>query len=286
MWMQQQNVHRYGGVDLARRERRWPGLSLDRVRWQAVPGTTGEICKPEHQLFVTLSGSTGRLRARTADGARYMGKGFPAAVTFVPAGCHRLAQYEGGTLEYIGLRIAPDRHLHPGVTSNRLRPFSNRADPLVYRVALALDATQHDPTASLFADSAASLLMAHLLQANPSVRSATTRTPKHARHPMRDVVDYIEAHLGTTLRIAQLADVAGLEPHRFRRIFKEATGLPPHQFVTQRRLERAARLLRASGGPPIADIAVDVGFSSQSHLTTAFGRAYGMTPSAYRSQHR
>jgi AraC family transcriptional regulator len=281
------NVHSYGGTDLARRERHWPGLSVDHVRWRAAAGTTGEICKPEHQLFVSLSGSAGRLRARTADGSHYTGRSFPGAVTFVPAGCHRFAQYEGGTLEYIGIRIRPDARLQASVSSSDLRPFTNRPDPLVHRLALSLDATQVEPAGALFAESAAALLIAHLLRT--SAGGSGTAAPAQARPPLRAlrrVVDHIEAHLDSDLRIVELADVAGLDPHRFRRAFKAATGLPPHRYVTERRLARAARLLRDPDGPPIADIAVRAGFSSQSHLTTAFGREYGVTPAVYRSQHR
>jgi AraC family transcriptional regulator len=267
------DLHRYGGVDLARQEQRWPGVAVDRVRWRAAPGTTGEICKREHQLFVSLSGSTGRMWARTADGSSYAGREFPGAVTFVPAGCSRVARYEGGTLEYIGIRIAPDRHLHPGVPVDGLHPVTNQPDPLVHRVALTLDEARRQPAASLLADSAASLLLVHLHRRATATVGAASEPAMMSQRSLRRVVDYIEAHLGSSLRLAVLADVAALESHRFRLAFKEATGLSPHRFVTQRRMERAAELLRDPGGPSIADIAAQVGMSSQSHLTTVFGRA-------------
>jgi AraC family transcriptional regulator len=276
-------VHRYGGTDLVRRERRWPGVAVDRVRWHAPAGTTGEICKGEHQLFVSVAGSAGRLRARAADGSRYTGCSFPGAVTFVPAGCHRFAQYEGGTLDYIGIRIRPEA-CPRGVPAGGLRPFTNRPDPLVHRLALALDANQDGPAGSLFAESAAALLLAHLHRAGGG--DDGDAPPRPSRRAIRQVVDHIEAHLHSALRISELAEVAGLEPHHFRRAFKAATGLPPHRYVTERRLARAAELLRDPNGPPIADVAARVGFSSQSHLTTAFGRQYGLTPAAYRAAHR
>src|SRR5690606_41574835 len=94
------------------------------------------------------------------------------------------------------------------------------------------------------------------------------------------------AHLSSERRSSELAGDDGLEPHHSRRACRAATGLPPHRYVTERRLARAAELLRDPNGPPIADVAARVGFSSQSHLTTAFGRQYGLTPAAYRAAHR
>jgi AraC family transcriptional regulator len=102
------------------------------------------------------------------------------------------------------------------------------------------------------------------------------------------VLDHIHGNLGEDLRLDGLAAVAGMDRHHFARAFKAATGTPPHRYVTERRLELAARLLRERADPPhaIADIAYRVGLSSQSHLTTAFRRRYGATPHAYRRAHR
>jgi AraC family transcriptional regulator len=98
---------------------------------------------------------------------------------------------------------------------------------------------------------------------------------------LRRVRDYIEAHLDRDLSLTALAEVARLSPYHFSRSFKEATGLGPQRFVTQRRLERAKALLRRTARP-LATIARDTGFADQSHLTTVFRRETGSTPGRYR----
>jgi len=81
-----------------------------------------------------------------------------------------------------------------------------------------------------------------------------------------------------------LAAEAGLGPAHFAQQFRRVAGLSPHQYVLRRRVKRAAALLRLSRRS-IAEIAIEVGFSSQSHLTTAFHRVYGTTPGSYRAEY-
>jgi AraC family transcriptional regulator len=98
------------------------------------------------------------------------------------------------------------------------------------------------------------------------------------RRKLQAVLDYIEEHLEADLTLERLASVAHLSPYHFARLFKNGTGLPPHQFVVARRVERARELLRRPDRLPLADIAVQVGFSDQSHFTRHFKRLVGVTP--------
>ena len=86
---------------------------------------------------------------------------------------------------------------------------------------------------------------------------------------MRRVLDYIDAQLTAELGLVELAAIAGLSPHHFVEAFKISVGKPPHQFVMERRVQRALELLR-DGDRTIAEIAHVAGFSSQSHLTANF----------------
>ena len=67
------------------------------------------------------------------------------------------------------------------------------------------------------------------------------------------------------------------------RAFKESTGLSPHQFILRRRVERALQMLKEKR-TNLADIAYDLGFSSQGHFTTVFSKIVGVSPSSYREQ--
>ena len=71
-----------------------------------------------------------------------------------------------------------------------------------------------------------------------------------------------------------------LSPFHFARVFRQATGLPPHAWLKQRRLARARTMLRQGGAP--LNVAFDLGFADQSHLSRQFKQAYGVTPGEYR----
>ena len=99
---------------------------------------------------------------------------------------------------------------------------------------------------------------------------------------LRRVTGYIEGNLHRPLRLAELALVAHMSPYHFARLFKTATGLPPHRFVVHRRIDAAAALLTGSRSS-IGVIAGKVGFTTASQFATAFRRVMGLTPTAYRA---
>jgi AraC family transcriptional regulator len=90
-----------------------------------------------------------------------------------------------------------------------------------------------------------------------------------------------EAHLDCPPGIPALAQVTGLSGRQFLRAFKATFGVSLHQFVLQRRIERAKELL-AAGGQSLTGLALDLGFASHAHFTTAFRARTGTTPSAFR----
>ncbi len=92
--------------------------------------------------------------------------------------------------------------------------------------------------------------------------------------------DHLHAHWAEPVTLAELSAVAGLSPSRLARVFKAATGLPPHAYQVQLRVARAQEGLRA--GCPIAEVALDCGFADQSHLTRVFKRSLGFTPGQFR----
>jgi AraC family transcriptional regulator len=99
---------------------------------------------------------------------------------------------------------------------------------------------------------------------------------------LSDALTYIDAHLGERLTLPEIAETLEISPHHFSHVFKRATGVPPHRYVMQRRIERAKQLLRSTD-LSIAAIALEVGCASQSHFSDLFHRATGVTPRAYRT---
>ena len=98
---------------------------------------------------------------------------------------------------------------------------------------------------------------------------------------LRRIRDRIEAELDTELSLASLAKESGYSRAHFLRMFRAATGLTPHQYVLERRLSAAQRLLRQSK-MLLADIALQCGFASQTHMSDVFRKRLGVTPLEYR----
>jgi transcriptional regulator GlxA family with amidase domain len=95
------------------------------------------------------------------------------------------------------------------------------------------------------------------------------------------VVAYVDAHLGGRITLPGMAAAAGLTPMHFAAQFRSATGLRPHDYVLQRRIDRARELLR-DPGRALVDVALSVGFQTQAHFTTVFKRFAGAPPHSWR----
>jgi len=113
---------------------------------------------------------------------------------------------------------------------------------------------------------------------------------RHAGHPPPRVLPrapdvaraaqaLLDAHFHEELSLLHLAHQFNLSPQHFIGVFRREVGLPPHAYQTHRRVQHARFLLRA--GHPIAEVALEVGFVDQSHLTRHFKRLLGTTPGRY-----
>jgi AraC family transcriptional regulator len=130
----------------------------------------------------------------------------------------------------------------------------------------------------------ADTLVARALQISGAERPRRRR-PDLAPFNLRRVQEHIDSRLAERITVEELASVAGLSRGYFSRAFHAATGESPHQFILTRRLAEARRRLDDGVGD-LAQIAIQAGFSSHAHLTTAFGQAFGVTPQAYRRLRR
>nr|WP_276603744.1 AraC family transcriptional regulator [Nannocystis pusilla] len=94
----------------------------------------------------------------------------------------------------------------------------------------------------------------------------------------------MQEHLGAPVGLRELATLGGMSQAHFSRAFKASTGVPPHRWQLNARVERAQQLLLRAD-VSLADIALQLGFVDQSHLTRVFRRVVGATPSAWRRAH-
>jgi AraC family transcriptional regulator len=128
-------------------------------------------------------------------------------------------------------------------------------------------------------------IAAHLPRQNSSCDLSLGQRGGIAPRALRRVIDYIESNLDSPLRMAALAEIAGLSQYRFAHNFKSAMGLAPHQYVIRTRIERAKRILRETD-QSVLEIAYAVGCQSVSRFNSLFKRELGTTPSDYRASFR
>jgi AraC family transcriptional regulator len=152
-------------------------------------------------------------------------------------------------------------------------------DPHLYQIAMMLLAELQSGglMGKLYVESLTQVLVIHLLRNYSSLQPKIA--DRYSLHPRRleNAIDYIHTHLDGNLSMAQIAESVNTSPTYFASLFKRATGISLHQYVIKQRVERAKLLLEATD-LPIANIAAQVGFSSQSHLTYHCKRQTGMTP--------
>jgi AraC family transcriptional regulator len=98
-------------------------------------------------------------------------------------------------------------------------------------------------------------------------------------------IEVLQSRYADDLSIADLAAEARLSPFHFIRSFKRSVGVPPHQYLTKIRLERACVLLETTN-LAITDVAFETGYQSPAHFARLFRRHYGLTPTAYRRKAR
>lgn len=178
------------------------------------------------------------------------------------------AGYDAGRLEVLDRFCAPDPELERILLS------------------FALEMEGGSPGGELYAEALATQLAVHVLRGHSSLGRRAKR--EVLREPPGDLpkrrleaaLDFIGDNLAGELSIEEISRQAGLSPYHFARLFKEATGLPPHRYVIHQRVEKAKGLL--ARGVAVGEVARLVGFSDQSHLARHFRRSTGLTPTDFR----
>jgi AraC family transcriptional regulator len=163
--------------------------------------------------------------------------------------------------------------------------FRNRH---IRHVAMSLlhELNEANVVGRLYADSLATALAMQLVRRYSSLQDIHIGRGGMAPHKLRKAIGLIDHHLAeqeegrVALRV--VAKEVGMSYFHFSRAFKQSIGMSPTNFIAERRIERAKRLLQETE-LPISEIALRAGFSSQSHFTTSFRRVAGATPKAFRA---
>jgi len=270
---------------------------LDAKVYKFLPGEYAWRGTDSHRIFVHLAGEARlRLRGGVSAEAREAKSGL---IWLSPAGANAGLEIVGGTAEMLQL-LAPAQlacETCPkdyGVARESFTVVERDgiSDPVLETLARSILAEMEapGPAGSLYADTVACTLCAYILRRySEPTDPATAPIPttgyvngKLSDPRLERSIAFIEQNLEHELSLETLAREATLSLYHFARAFKSATGLAPHRYVLQRRVERARALLR-DGEISIATVAARCGFASQAHLTHVFRRITGSTPGAYRA---
>jgi AraC family transcriptional regulator len=159
-------------------------------------------------------------------------------------------------------------------------------DELIREIGVSVlsELTEQTSTGRMFVETSSLMLaarLAHDYAGSNFVDRCVGRDYRLDNARLRRVLDHIEQHLEDEITVSGLAAQAHLSEFHFTRMFTAAIGIPPHRYVSRRRLENAMAFL-AAGRLPLSEIAHRSGFSSQASFNRAFRRVTGMTPGEYR----
>lgn len=265
--------------------RAWDGFLVEEHR--PAESRSDNVCLLQSVVFVTLSASAS---LEWSAGGRQVRKTIrPGQVSILPADAPysvRLRASGGSVVVSLAQRLlacaAADQRKLGQVTPRWAHGVD---DPLLREVVLALRNEARNPDGSAgYARSLAGTLAAHLVR-NYAAVSAVPPESRGGLSPaaLRRTVQFIGEHLAENLTIAALAEVAGLSPCHFARMFKQSTGHTPHQHLLNCRLARAKQLL-LDPSASLADVATLAGFYDQAHLTRCFRQFVGTTPASFARQ--
>ncbi|EFH83404.1 AraC family transcriptional regulator [Ktedonobacter racemifer] len=242
---------------------------------------------PRHILVINLS-TPSTIQERLAGRQGQLGTG---NLVILPAGAPTNWHLEReGEVRHLHLYLSPT-FIQEIATSADIYPDTVEFvgtlgifDPQIESIALSLfsELRSDGLGGKLYVESLANILGIHLLRHHSSVKQPSLpRSVGLDKVTLRRVSMYIEEHLAEGLSLSEIAAVASLSPYHFTRLFKASTSFSPHQYVIQRRIERA-KLLLSTTNWSLTTIAHAVGFANESHLALHFKRLTGLLPSSYR----
>jgi AraC family transcriptional regulator len=272
-----------GAIDVAETKRKsWPGFAAEYVHIAAPTDydfrTTGAVC---HVCLINLYRSDGETLAPGAPHS--FAKDLRNKLTFAPPDCSvsgwsKIEKF--GTVTSIA--IHQDEHVQWNDLA-QLPPRIEFEDQMLRWVMLRLNALLTDPAHDTpgYAETLAEMLSFDLTRIASGAERKSPDCCGLSPGQVRLVTDYMESHLNEKTTISELAKLVDLTRFHFIRSFKQSVGVPPHQFMIQRRVERAKEML-AERSNSIADVAAGSGFNSSIQLSRAFRRVVGVTPSEFR----
>lgn len=268
-----------------KRKAAWDGIRLEHC--QLRPGELPRHRHREHVVLLSLTdGCKGELI--TASGTGVRGTQTKGNVCVLPSGLDHQAALEANS-ENLALYIDPSLITKAAAEAQlsgtvEITERYTRRDNVINSVAMALlgELETEGLSGRLYAESLGNILAVHLLRYySVPMLHPVTFTGGLSATKLRQVTEFIDDNYSRDLKLAELAQVAGMSSFHFAREFKRTTGTTPHQYLIKLRIERAKALL-ARNDLPLTEVGLRSGFSHQSHFTRLFRRITGTTPNSYR----
>jgi AraC family transcriptional regulator len=265
-----------------------PTLSSEGTNWQGI--RAAQCIQPTHETPEFFLGAHTIYLSKPLGGKAEEGhSAFLSRHIEIYAAHHAHKMSWQGDIEFIHLYLDPlfMQQAISEVTKGRpieLLPQLKIRDPLIRSLGTALisELKFNEEGSRLYAETAAALLSIHLFQHYSAWKQVVKQyTGGLSQGNLQQVLDYINSYLDQNLSLNELADLVHISPYYFARLFKQSTGMAPHQYVTKCRIKKATQLL-AQQNLSVLEITQQIGFQSQSHFTTLFRRSLGVTPTEYR----
>lgn len=272
---------------LSSRGRGWQGVTVELHRFRDLDTL---VRAPDHVIALHLGGAVtvhrehaGQVRARAMT---------PGDVTITPVGPPVRWRQVGQSLVLL-MRLSPayirtiagdECAIDP--ERFEIQPTFSARDPQIedlgHRLLAGLELEGAD--SHLYVDTLTCELTIKLLREYTTVpTSPAWAKARLSPHKLRRAMQFIDENLRNDLTLTAIADAVALSPGHFAHAFRNATGVAPHRYTVERRVERAKELLRNSD-LPLTEIAARIGCATQSHFSVVFHRVTGLTPRQFRSQ--
>ncbi len=213
---------------------------------------------------------------------------FPSYFSLIPSGKRHVGQWRDGSevvvtlLSKTQMERASEELLRSSGSEIVSAPCAT--DPVILSLGSVLrrEFLSGGIADSFFIEAIGTVLAGHLVRRWSSQPRHCLMKGTLSPSQLRKTLDAIDNWMSSGIRVTALADQLGMGTHQFTRLFRQSMGCSPYRFVMLRRIERARTLLEKSL-LPLAEIALELGFVSQSHFTSVFHREVRTTPQSYRS---
>lgn len=274
-------------IDLdAMKRKSWPGIAAEFVRVASPAEFDFRLVNPASNYLVLLN-------LRRVDGETQVA-GLPGMykkdlrnkLSFIPSGCpaggwSRISKPASFMAVYFNQTASDNCHSDPSA----LPPIVEFEDNMLRSTMLQFQAILNDPSLDTpgYAETLGVLLAFEMERLKCQSKQPERLQGGLTVRQVRLVTEHLESRLSDKTTISELSGLLNLSRFHFIRAFKKSVGMPPHQFVVHRRVERAKELL-TDHKLSVSDVAVRTGFNSATQLTRTFRRVVGATPTTFRRE--